>query len=282
MGPLAVADDLLQRLTDDTLHLLASRRPPVGRLFPPRAEKALRPDLIRLASTLTTPGSVVLAVEEFVGPFGVADLVAVVTSVGRLESRWAAGIPPLLSSIDAAIVAAIDEGAAQTTEELDRVLGCSEGLVPRRVARLLRHGALLRDGASLARHPAITPLGELHAFEAKVTEWGRGLGQARRYGLWSDQATIVLPRLPRSPGRLDTAVTRWGIGLAVGGKWRHRPAVITHTPEQRLWASEHAVAALFGPMREQRRATSPHRQCGGSGPRQAALPIATDPQQVAR
>jgi hypothetical protein len=227
---------------------VASRRSLPGRPFAPVAEAVLGPSLLLLASGLpgaTTHG--VVAVTEVPGPFGVADLVALVGRADVTAGRLGCGVPPLLNEADAAIVATLSATRPLRAETIASRLAWSAALVERRLPSLKRLGAVARRGNGWVSHPALLPLGRMHAFEAKVNDWRRGLSQACTYAAWADSASVVVARAPRTWAEFDAAIGCDGLGCAVGSSWRRRPRLRQHATERRLWASEHLVAALWTP-----------------------------------
>jgi hypothetical protein len=229
----------------ENVRLVTSRRTLPGRRFAPIAELQLAESMLYLAGSLAA-ANLVLAIPEFVGAFGVADLIAVVADPNLLQAREAAGIPPLTYEPDAAVVAALTAHRAQSLDDLAHRLGWPSQAVERRVPRLLRIGAIDRaSSGGLVRHPALVPVGRTHAFEAKVRDWQRGRDQARRYRLWADTATLVMASVP-SQAAVRADVARWGIGFAVHADWIRRPTSHRHNPSRRLVTSELVVGALFG------------------------------------
>jgi hypothetical protein len=263
----------LAAVCDGQVCVVASRMAPLGRPFTPTVEAALHEDLVALAARLATPGRVVVAIRELVGPYGVADLAALVTTTGRLRERAEAQVPPLLRMDDAQLVDALDPTAARSFEEVLAAIRGSRESLARRI-QVLGHRRVVHgtwDG-HLTRHPALTPLGELHAFEAKVRDWRGGVRQAFQYRGWADTATLVLARTPRDRGELDGQVARWKLGLAVGRSWHRTPEPTGHPGWLRLWASEFAAAALFG-LRRELITLPPRRADTEPDPRQPSLPF---------
>ena len=217
-----------------------------GKQFQPLAEADLLPDLIRLAVTLVTRHEdEVIAIPEFVGPYGIADLVALTIRQDALRQRLAAGVAPLIYEPDAAIVAALTPSTSRLPDAVADRLGWPAESVERRVPKLVRGGAVVRTSrGGLTRHPALAPVGRVHALEAKVRDWRRGCNQVRRYALWADTATLVLGHVPTMDLALREEIERCGVGLAINDRWLCRPRREHHGPARRLLASEFAVAAL--------------------------------------
>jgi hypothetical protein len=92
------------------------------------------------------------------------------------------------------------------------------------------------------------PVGRLYAIETKVRDWRRALRQARTYGLWCDSYVIVMGAM--SAASIESAASHVSAdrgGLMVEGRWIVRPRIRQQTAAQRLWGSEHFVAALDRP-----------------------------------
>jgi hypothetical protein len=209
-------------------------RPRAGRRFEPIAERMLSESALRAARTLPGAHRGVRILLETAGPFGVPD------------RRLALEVPPLLNQVDAGVISATAPAAARTLETLAKRLSWPVETVQRRLPHLLRIGALVRAGAETYVRPAdLASVGRLFAIEAKVRDWRRALRQARTYSVWTDGYVIVMPEVGASslPGLL-AEVSRDRGGLMLNGKWVLRPRLLTRTPAQRLWGSEHAIAAF--------------------------------------
>jgi hypothetical protein len=217
-----------------------------GRLFAPKAERALHPVLRELASRLPGAQGGVSVIAEMPGPTGLPDLVAIPITP-QLAIRLAFDCPPLLSWGDARLVSACSTFRPSSVAALSRRLGSSEENTQRRVRRLLKSGALLQsDTACVLRPRALAPVGRLYALEAKIDDWSAGFGQALRYGVWADATAVVLGQLPKDPSRVVDQASSLGIGLAHGKRWIVRPRLRRLEFAHRLWASEHVVAAISG------------------------------------
>lgn len=246
MSIAAVADGLALECFGGNAFLAEPRRTARGRPFAPTREQELFPDLMDLARRLSSAGPV-LAIPEFVAPFGVADLVAVAIRGNALAERIDASVPPLLNELDATLVAGLSARRGRSSELLSRRLSIDPAMVTQRLSTLARTGAVERlTSGSFVRHPAVVPLGRVHALEAKVADWKRAIDQARTYALWADYSTSVLMSLPVSHDSARDAAHRWGTGLALRAQWVCRPSARSHQAGRRLWASEHVVAALIG------------------------------------
>lgn len=233
--------------TPRAAHVIRSLHRPSGRLFEPIAEKSLTESLLGLADELHSPGSRVVAVPEFVGPLGVVDLLALVVSDSlTVDRRMASGIPALLSEPDCVIVAALRPDEAMLVGELQQSVGVRPKTLQRRLQRLARVGAVTRCGDAVLRHESLQPLGDLHVFEAKVSDWRSAMHQAARYGVWADFVSIVLGRVPSDSAALSIAWDTSRAGLAHAGEWLRLPGRGRHGLARRLWAAEHVVAALAG------------------------------------
>jgi hypothetical protein len=256
------------------LELTNSRRPPTGKQFLPVEEAELLPDLLTLATSLWRPGRKLIAIPEFVGQFGVPDLVVVVAHAERLELRLASGIPALTYEPDAAIVAALRSRRGASAESIAGGLGWELASVSQRLKHLTRIGAVMRNGrGELIRNPGLVVIGSLHALEAKVRDWRRGRDQARRYNLWASTSSVVLAHRSASTASIRRELSQWGVGLAIRSEWICRPRPFGHSPARRLLASELAVAAL--PV------TNPLPSGSRSGPGGGALSTAAARPQEA-
>lgn len=225
--------------------VLASCRPPRQPLFEPRAERALHPALIDIAHHLPGASRGCLAMADFQGPWGVPDLAALVARPANREVRQAAGVPPLLAEHDCRLVTY--SNAWIELEELGRRARVTTGQVERRVSRLIRIGALERGPTGKLRsNPSIKPMGRLWALEAKVSDWRRGLAQAHRYRMWADASVLALGDTRASREAISRDARSLRIAVWISGRWLIRPQLAAPDRARRLWASEHAVAALWG------------------------------------
>lgn len=226
--------------------VLTSVRPRPGRRFEPVKELELESDAIRAAQDLPGTKRGLMLIREASGPFGIPDLLALVGPPEPLQARLRLAVAPLLNEVDAGIVAAATTGRPRRADTLARQLGWSEETVRRRIPDLVRTGALTHIGKdSYVRPDALTTVGRLYAIETKVKEWRRAIRQARAYSLWCDTYVVVMPSIgPTSLSGVLEAITRDSAGLVVAGSWLARPRLGTRTGAQRLWGSEHVVAAI--------------------------------------
>jgi hypothetical protein len=225
---------------------LHAGRPRPGRRFEPVRELELSGDALAAARTLPGAHRGIRVLLETAGPFGVPDLLAVVGPLEILDQRLALDVPPLLNQIDAGVVAAAAVSVPRSIASLARRLDWPEDTVARRLPLLLRVGALVRAGpTTYVRPEALRPVGRLYAIETKVRDWRRALRQARTYSVWSDSYVIVMPTLGSGslPGLLS-AVSQDNGGLMIDGKWVRHPRLLRRSRAQRLWGSEHAIAAF--------------------------------------
>ena len=212
------------------LDLTRSRRPPTGKQFMPIQEAELLPDLLALATTLWRPERTLIAIPEFVGQFGVPDLVVVIAQAELLERRLASGIPALTYEPDAAIVSALRPQRGTSAEMIAKSLSWELASVSRRLRHLTRIDAVMRNRrGELIRNPALVAIGSLHALEAKVRDWRRGRDQARRYNLWASTSSVVLAHQSDSTTDIRRELSRWGIGFAVKSEWICRPRPFRHS-----------------------------------------------------
>lgn len=224
----------------------ATSRPRAGKRFLPTHELALLNDALQVCASLPGASRGVLVLAEMTGPIGIPDLTALVGPVDQLNARIAQGVPPLLSEVDAGVVAVAHPNRGLSVEGLAEAVGWPAETVGRRVAHLLRKGALVQSQPGRYRRPpALAPLGRLYAVEAKVRDWRRGLRQVRSYSVWADSYVLVMGPLAAGPlVQLRNEVAGDQGGLVVDGKWVMRPRLHPLPPARRLWASEHFMAAV--------------------------------------
>lgn len=106
----------------------------------------MAPSLEAVAADLSTPGA--FALREFVGPYGVPDMVLVSPDRDRLSERLAADLPPLLNEVDAGIIAVAS--APSTTSQIAARLRWPERAVQRRLPILGRRGYVAKVGKFVA------------------------------------------------------------------------------------------------------------------------------------
>jgi hypothetical protein len=227
------------------LHTSIRARFAMGRPFVPTHEAELLPSLLHHGVRMAGRGGQLLAIAEFVGPFGVADLVLIKTTSRRRLRRSQLIVDPLLNEVDATIAAITGRRRARSTAEIVAGSGFGASVVQRRLRELQRVGVLRAtlDGRWIRAAP-IEPLGQVHAFEAKIDDWRRGLDQAATYALWADTATLVLDRFPSASDRLLAIAKQYGVGLALRNRVVLPAPIHKHSQARRLWTSEHAVANL--------------------------------------
>src|SRR5690606_1195515 len=116
------------------------------------------------------------------------DLVAVVGGIASLADRQAAAITPLSNVVDAAIICRLAANQPRSRDVLARrIPSVTPSVLDRRLACLVRNGAVTAiERKGYVRHPALTTSGTMYAFEAKVSDWRRGIRQALRYATWAD------------------------------------------------------------------------------------------------
>jgi len=219
-----------------------------GRPFEPLKEKELEVPLRILAARLPGSRDGVYVTPEFVGSNGIADLVAVTRAEPALQLRLIGGLPFLDNLSIATIAAAIPIGRPISTEALSRRLHMS----PRQVAVYCRElesmGIICRRGIGYRRDFSIRPVGRMYAFEAKVSDWSRAMGQAVRYSSWADAAAVVLLRTPAHLDKVAGHARAMRIGLAIGSSWIVRPRITGPSAPAhagaRLLASERFVQSV--------------------------------------
>lgn len=231
---------------DEHLNVYAGR-PRAGRRFEPVRERELSPDTLRVARTLPGAHRGLRILLETAGPYGVPDVLAIVGPLAALDARLALDVPPMLNQVDAGVIAAAAPAAPRTAETLARRLGWPVQTVGRRIPHLVRAGALVKVGpTTYVRPSALEPVGRLYAIEAKIKDWRRALRQARTYSVWCDSYVIVMPSIsPSSIADLVDQVSADGGGIMLDGRWMRRPVIARKPRVQRLWGSEHVIAAFY-------------------------------------
>lgn len=221
-------------------------RPRHGRRFEPIREQELSPDVLKAAQSLPNAHRGLTIFLEASGPFGVPDVLAVVGPPETLEARLRLSVPPLLNQVDAGIVASTSPRRGRAAEAIAANLGWSQETIERRIPHLVRVGAISRVNSDrFVRSHDLVPVGRLYAIEAKVKDWQRAVRQARKYAVWCDSYVIVMPELGPSstPAVTETTGADAG-GLMLGGQWVRRPRIRPRSTAQRLWGSEHVIAAF--------------------------------------
>lgn len=209
----------------------------------------MHPHMYELAQTFGDKQTDLIAVPEFAGPFGIADLAVVATLWSRLAARIDAQIEPIIHELDAAIVAHLTARRGKALQELAQALSVYEDELDRRIAHLVRLGAVQRSRAGrLTRHESLVPLGRIFAIESKVNAWRRALDQARTYALWSDRSIAVLGRLPADRSDAIKEAQFAGVGLAIESEWLVRPRATRQSQARRMWTSEIFFAAISRPQ----------------------------------
>lgn len=219
--------------------------PRAGRRFEPIQELELHDAARAAARSLPGASRGVLVVPEFAGPLGVPDFTAYVGPVEWLRERQLLEVPPIVSEVDAAILAVAHVRRPSTVEDLADALGWPESVIAGRMRRLVAVGALEEDRPGLyVRRSAIEPAGRLWAIEAKVGDWQKALQQGRTYSVWADGYVLVMGAMSkRSTAALLEEVRRDRAGLVVDGRWLARPRLVAPSERHRLQAAELFAAA---------------------------------------
>jgi hypothetical protein len=217
-----------------------------GRRFQPTKELALERVALKACASLPGASHGQLIIKEVVGPFGIPDLVAVVGSPSLVAERRQLDVPPLLNEIDAAIVGAASPRAPRRIETIARRLNWPIDIVTQRLPQLIATGALVEVSPCVVVRPeALRPVGRIYAVETKVADWRRAVRQGRMYQLWCDTYLVVMDTLGSAAlEALVAASGEDGAGVVVDGQWRRRARVRPRPQWQRLWGSEHVIAAL--------------------------------------
>lgn len=217
-----------------------------GQRFEPTAERELDMDLRTLASGLPGASEGLLGVVEFQGPRGVPDLLVMTRGAASLNHRLEHGAPFIESLADCAVVAALNVKRPMTSSSVASVTGMSLEQVERRLRTLTHAGMVVPQGPGFCRRADLEPIGRTYAFEAKVSDWRRGLDQALRYSAWCDASSLVLLRAPADLPGLIARCTHLNIGLAVRDEWVRRPRLARPQRDLRLAASERLAMQVSG------------------------------------
>jgi hypothetical protein len=220
-----------------------------GRRFEAVGERELYPAAVAAIATLPGAATGLTVVPEMTGPLGIPDFVALVGGQRNLAARAHLRVPPILSELDAQIIAVLHPQAPRTVEYLQAQIQMRQDLLRSRLSSLRRSGAVAETfTGAWVRDPGFTPGGSLYAVEAKVRDFPRALKQARRYRTWAMNYVLVLgPLGPRAAQQATEEVTADGGGLVIDGKWVRKPIVRRQTTLQRIHAFEYLHAALTTP-----------------------------------
>jgi hypothetical protein len=211
---------------------------PRGRRFEPTLERELDGDLRALARAIPGAGEGLVAALEFPGPRGVPDLLVVARGLPALRRRLITGAPYVESLADCVVVAALNVNRPLSSTSVAAATGMSSAQVERRLRALAQLGLVTPHGNGYRRRFDIEPIGRTYAFEAKVSDWRRGLSQALRYSTWCDASSLVLMRAPAAMPSLTIRCADLNIGLAVRDQWIRKPRLGRPQPALRLAASE--------------------------------------------
>jgi hypothetical protein len=211
---------------------------PRGRRFEPTVERELDGDLRALARSLPGAGEGLVAALEFPGPRGVPDLLVVSRGLPALRRRLTSGVPYIESLADCVVVAALNVNRPLSSISVAAATGMSSVQVERRLRALAQLGLVTSHGNGYRRRSDLEPIGRTYAFEAKVSDWRRGLSQALRYSTWCDASSLVLMRAPGDMPSLTVRCANLNIGLAIRDQWIRRPRLGRPQPALRLVASE--------------------------------------------
>ncbi len=229
----------------DSGAFLLGARLPIGRPFEPTRERHLLPGVRSAALAVSRKDRRIILLPELQGPYGVVDLALLETDDAVLADRLALGVPPLLNQLDAAIVASLAVLQPRSLSTIACRLHWPERHLVTRIEQLRRIGAVERlPSGCFVRPNGLQPLGHLSAYEAKVTDWRRGLYQAATYATWADESTLAAGRLPRDPSRALAMAAELRLGVIADGVWWRRAERQQLLPQTRLWASEYVVASL--------------------------------------
>lgn len=148
--------------------------------------------------------------------FGIPDLTAIRFDFAAIAARVEAGVRPLATDAEVRVALALEAQPA-TISELARGAGYSASYVRRAVLPMLtENGWVTRgDDGDFRRAPAARWVSKrIVTVEAKLRDWSRALGQARRQRLSADAAYIALDMTAVKPIRdsLDR-IAAGGIGV---------------------------------------------------------------------
>ncbi|CAM5739995.1 hypothetical protein SAFG77S_01561 [Streptomyces afghaniensis] len=183
-------------------------------------------------------------IAEMPGPSGIPDLVALPGSATRLMERLESKIPPVLKRSEIEVVAALKVRQGISLDTLKSRVHRAEKTVLQSLRTLSQNGAVKKDGNLLYRAEVLHPVGHLYALEAKVDDWKKGMRQAFRYRSWCAASALIMSQMPKNREPLLATARRLNIGLALEDRWIVRPRISKLDHVQRLWGSEHFVAAL--------------------------------------
>lgn len=216
----------------------------VSNRFAPKEEVDVYPDIVELMHRSMGSDGALITVQEFEGPIGVPDFVAVTHIRSEVAYRDFSALPLIENRADAVLLAAVPIGRSVTSATVARRLGIDESLVTQKVNRLVNSGHLLISGKGLVRHPLMVPFGRINAFEGKVKDWQAALSQAFRYSLWTDSSTACMLRLPEEQDGAANLASNLGVGLTLGSRWIVRPRSSRKNEGMRLFASELLLARM--------------------------------------
>lgn len=217
-----------------------------GRRFEPQAELTLHKLAETAAETISSVVDDVMLVPEMPSPLGLPDFVALSGGRSWLEDRQAAGIQPILSEAECAVLAVLHPGQALSRETVARRSSWSLDALDPVVARLSRSGAIeLTPRGALRVNPLLVPKGSIFALEAKVKDWRKAVLQGRAYRSWANNYVVVLGEVgPLAEQRAVGRIRDDGAGLFTSSGWMVRPRVRQPAPGRRLLGFEYLYAAL--------------------------------------
>lgn len=200
-------------------------------------------------SVLDLPGAErgLVAIREMSGPIGIPDLTAITGGQAAMRARMEIAVPPLLNKVDAAVVANLNRSQSKSIAQVASALHWPESTILRRLPVLLKCGAVIESKPNRFVRPGnLEPIGNIFAIEQKIKKYRAALHQARVYSTWADSYVIVMDALnQRQLEFLRSEVVIDAGGLIVDGSWILRPRIRRPSRSKRLWASEHAIAAVW-------------------------------------
>lgn len=136
--------------------------------------------------------------EEFVTPWGVADVLGIRYNIDRVHARIAAGqMDPVSDTHAMQLLLSLPKGGkpkriSDVARKFEPLLG--QALFERAVRNLIRKRFVVKEGASLVRHSDWMPYHEqLVAVELKLRRVDEALAQARRHKAITAESYVGMP-----------------------------------------------------------------------------------------
>lgn len=169
-------------------------------------------DMVKaLASALKQKFHTDIAVQEFAGGYGIADLVF---ARNFLTERNTINRTPINNYYALKSYLRIPDKIPFTLEDIIRFSGTSKHISEKIISYLLNENYICKDRKVYYKNntPFINPIKKLVAIEAKLKDWKKGILQARRYKSYTDECYLAI--LSRYEKNIDyTYLDKFGIGL---------------------------------------------------------------------